>query len=113
AAGHHHLMLDGSPGAGKTMLAKAMPSLLPDLGLDEALEVTAIHSVAGVLSPGRPLISRPPFVDPHHTSSPAAVVGGGSTVIRPGAASLAHRGVLFLDEAGELPARVLDCLREP
>ncbi|PSL01186.1 magnesium chelatase family protein [Haloactinopolyspora alba] len=113
AAGHHHLLLDGPPGAGKTMLARRLPTVLPDLSTDESLEVTAIHSVAGVLAPDRPLIVRPPFADPHHTSSPAAVVGGGSRVIRPGAASLAHRGVLFMDEAPEFSPRVLDSLRQP
>ncbi|MBB5789939.1 magnesium chelatase family protein [Jiangella mangrovi] len=113
AAGHHHLLLTGSPGSGKTMLARRLPSLLPDLSLDESLEVTSIHSIAGVLPPGRPLIVRPPFADPHHTSSAVSIVGGGSRVPRPGAASLAHRGVLFLDEAPEFPPRVLDSLRQP
>ncbi|TDC57065.1 ATP-binding protein [Jiangella ureilytica] len=113
AAGHHHLLLTGSPGSGKTMLARRLPSLLPDLSLDESLEVTSIHSIAGVLPPGRPLIVRPPFADPHHTSSVVSIVGGGSRVPRPGAASLAHRGVLFLDEAPEFPPRVLDSLRQP
>ncbi len=113
AAGHHHLMLDGPPGAGKTMLARRLPGLLPDLSTDESLEVTAIHSVAGLLPPDRPLIVRPPLADPHHTCSTAAVVGGGSRVIKPGAASLAHRGVLFMDEAPEFAPRVLDSLRQP
>jgi magnesium chelatase family protein len=113
AAGHHHLMLTGPPGAGKTMLARRLPSLLPDLSIDESLEVTAIHSVAGVLPVDRPLIVRPPFADPHHTSSPASVVGGGGRIIKPGAASLAHRGVLFMDEAPEFSPRVLDSLRQP
>ncbi|SDU77228.1 YifB family Mg chelatase-like AAA ATPase, partial [Jiangella alkaliphila] len=99
AAGHHHLLLSGTPGSGKTMLARRLPSLLPDLSIDESLEVTSIHSIAGVLPPGRPLIVRPPFVDPHHTSSLVSIVGGGSRVPHPGAASLAHRGVLFLDES--------------
>jgi magnesium chelatase family protein len=113
AAGHHHLLLTGPPGAGKTMLARRLPGLLPDLTTDESLEVTAIHSVAGVLPPDRPLVTRPPFVDPHHSASIVAVVGGGSRVLRPGAASLAHRGVLFLDEAPEFSPHVLDGLREP
>jgi magnesium chelatase family protein len=113
AAGHHHLMLDGPPGAGKTMLARRLPGLLPDLSTDESLEVTAIHSVAGLLPPDRPLIVRPPLADPHHTCSTAAVVGGGSRVIKPGAASLAHRGILFMDEAPEFAPRVLDSLRQP
>jgi magnesium chelatase family protein len=113
AAGHHHLLLTGSPGSGKTMLARRLPSLLPDLSLDESLEVSSIHSIAGVLPQGRPLIIRPPFADPHHTSSAVSIVGGGSRVPRPGAASLAHRGVLFLDEAPEFPPRVLDSLRQP
>jgi magnesium chelatase family protein len=113
AAGGHHLLLVGSPGAGKTMLAERMPGLLPDLPLADALEVTAVHSVAGVLPPGQPLLVRPPFQEPHHTATVAAVVGGGSGVARPGAASLAHRGVLFLDEAPEFRVGVLDALRQP
>ena len=113
AAGHHHLMLTGPPGAGKTMLARRLPGLLPDLSTDESLEVTAIHSVAGVLPVDRPLVTRPPFADPHHTASVAAVVGGGSRLIRPGAASRAHLGVLFVDEAPEFAPHVLDALRQP
>lgn len=113
AAGHHHLMLTGPPGAGKTMLARRLPGLLPDLSTDESLEVTAIHSVAGVLPVDRPLVTRPPFADPHHTASVAAVVGGGSRLIRPGAASRAHLGVLFMDEAPEFAPHVLDALRQP
>ncbi len=113
AAGHHHLMLGGVPGAGKTMLAQRLPGLLPDLSAEESLEVTAIHSVAGVLPPHQPLVTRPPFAEPHHTASAAAVVGGGSRQIRPGAASVAHRGVLFMDEAPEFSITVLDALRQP
>lgn len=113
AAGGHHLLMLGPPGAGKTMLASRLPSLLPDLEPTEALQVTAVHSLAGALPPGAGLVERPPFVDPHHTASPAAVVGGGAGVPRPGAASLAHHGVLFLDEAPEFETRVLDALRQP
>ncbi len=113
AAGGHHLFLLGPPGAGKTMLASRLPDLLPNLELDVALEVTALHSLAGRLPEGRGLVVRPPFVDPHHTASAAAVVGGGVGLPRPGAASMAHGGVLFLDEAPEFPARVLDALRQP
>ncbi|HKG51081.1 MAG TPA: YifB family Mg chelatase-like AAA ATPase [Actinomycetales bacterium] len=113
AAGGHHLLLLGPPGAGKTMLARRLPGLLPDLEPEAALEVTAVQSLAGVLPPGAGLVVRPPFVDPHHTASPAAIVGGGTGVPRPGAASRAHRGVLFLDEAPEFDARVLESLRQP
>jgi magnesium chelatase family protein len=113
AAGGHHLLLVGPPGAGKTMLAARLPGLLPDLELDQALEVTAVHSVAGTLDPSAGLIRRPPFEDPHHTTTVAALVGGGSGLPRPGAASRAHRGVLFLDEAAEFSARALEALRQP
>jgi magnesium chelatase family protein len=113
AAGAHHLLLEGAPGAGKTMLAERLPSILPMLDGTQALEVTAIHSVAGVLPTGAGLISRPPLQSPHHTSSMAALVGGGSGLGRPGAASLAHRGVLVLDEAAEFKPTVLDSLRQP
>ncbi len=99
AAGGHHLLLVGAPGAGKTMLASRLPGILPDLTESEAVEVTAVHSVAGVFDPGAGLVHRPPYEDPHHTATPAAIVGGGSGLPRPGAASRAHRGVLFLDEA--------------
>jgi magnesium chelatase family protein len=113
AAGGHHLYLKGPPGAGKTMLAERLPALLPPLTRAEALEVTAVHSVAGVLPPGRPLIAGPPYCAPHHSTTMPAIVGGGSGMPRPGAVSLAHRGVLFLDEAPEFPVRVLDALRQP
>jgi len=113
AAGGHHVFFEGPPGAGKTMLAERLPGLLPDLGPEEALEVSAVHSIAGVLSADQPLVTRPPFLDPHHTSSIASIVGGGSRVIRPGAMSLAHRGVLFLDEAPEFAGHVLEALRQP
>jgi magnesium chelatase family protein len=113
AAGSHHAFLLGDPGTGKTMLAARLPGLLPKLDYDAALEVTAVHSVAGVLPAECPLIMRPPFRDPHHTTSVAALVGGGSGMARPGQASLAHRGVLFLDEAPEFASGVLDALRQP
>ena len=113
AAGGHHLSLLGPPGAGKTMLAERLPTILPRLETEAALEVTSIHSVAGTLPAGRPLMTDPPFCGPHHTASKAAIVGGGSGVIHPGAASLAHRGVLFLDEAPEFGRDVLDALRQP
>src|SRR5579875_791250 len=113
AAGGHHLSLLGPPGAGKTMLAERLPRILPPLDTDEALEVTSIHSVAGQLSAARPLMTDPPFCGPHHTATKAAIVGGGSGIIHPGAASLAHRGVLFLDEAPEFGRDVLDALRQP
>ncbi|NLQ21222.1 ATP-binding protein, partial [Streptococcus pneumoniae] len=97
AAGRHHMFLHGPPGAGKTMLASRLPGLLPDLEPNDALEVSAVHSLAGFdLSGG--LVSRPPYVDPHHSASVASIVGGGPRVARPGAISCAHRGVLFLDK---------------
>ncbi|MUM16714.1 YifB family Mg chelatase-like AAA ATPase [Mycobacterium sp. CBMA271] len=113
AAGAHHLMLTGPPGIGKTMLAQRLPGLLPALTDDEALEVTAIHSVAGLLTAQQPLITQPQFVAPHHTSSVAALVGGGSGTAKPGAVSRAHRGVLFLDECAELSTSALEALRTP
>jgi magnesium chelatase family protein len=113
AAGAHHLMMTGPPGVGKTMLAQRLPGLLPPLSEAESLEVTAIHSVAGLLSGDTPLITRPPFVAPHHTSSVAALVGGGSGLARPGAVSRAHRGVLFLDECAEIGVSAMEALRTP
>lgn len=113
AAGAHHLMLTGPPGVGKTMLAQRLPGLLPPLSDGESLEVTAIHSVAGLLSDATPLITTPPFVAPHHSSSIAALVGGGSGMARPGAVSRAHRGVLFLDECAEIGVSALEALRTP
>ena len=113
AAGGHHLLLAGPPGAGKTMLAERLPGLLPPLDEQAALEVTAIHSIAGTLPSAAPLLTRPPFEAPHHSATMAALVGGGSGQIRPGALCRAHRGVLFLDETPEFPRAVLDTLRQP
>ena len=113
AAGGHHLFLTGPPGAGKTMLAERLPGLLPPLDEAAALEVTAIHSIAGPLPPEAPLVTRPTFEAPHHSATMAALIGGGSGQIRPGALCRAHRGVLFLDEAPEFPRAVLDTLRQP
>ena len=111
AAGGHHILLSGPPGIGKTMLAKRLPGLLPALSPEEALEVTAVHSLHGSLSRTAPLITVPPFVAPHHTVSVAALVGGGSGLAMPGLISQAHRGVLFLDEACEFDTPRLDSLR--
>ncbi|MER5277663.1 YifB family Mg chelatase-like AAA ATPase [Streptomyces sp. NPDC002809] len=113
AAGGHHLLLSGPPGAGKTMLAERLPAILPPLTRQEALEVTAVHSVAGILPPGEPLVSRPPYCAPHHSATMQSLVGGGNGLPRPGAVSLAHRGILFLDEAPEFSVRALDALRQP
>jgi magnesium chelatase family protein len=113
AAGGHHIALLGPPGAGKTMLAERLPSILPELDDDAALEVTALQSIAGVLPPDGRLVRLPPFQAPHHSASLAALVGGGSGLARPGALSLAHRGVLFLDEAPEIATATLQALRQP
>jgi magnesium chelatase family protein len=113
AAGGHHLLLTGPPGAGKTLLARRLPGLLPPLGSDEALETTRVHSAAGLPLPPDGLVQRPPFRAPHHSSSAVSLVGGGTAGMRPGEVSTAHNGVLFLDELGEFPAGVLDMLRQP
>ncbi|MEU3912388.1 YifB family Mg chelatase-like AAA ATPase [Streptomyces sp. NPDC029721] len=113
ASGGHHLFLSGPPGAGKTMLAERLPWILPPLTRQDSLEVTAVHSVAGILPPGEPLVSRPPYCAPHHSATMQSLVGGGAGIPRPGAVSLAHKGILFLDEAAEFSAKVLDALRQP
>jgi len=112
AAGSHNLIMSGPPGAGKTLLARSMPSILPGMTLDEALEVTRIYSVKGLLPPERPLVTSRPFRAPHHTTSHAGLVGGG-TWPQPGEISLAHRGVLFLDELPEFSTQTLEVLRQP
>jgi magnesium chelatase family protein len=112
AAGRHNMLLGGPPGIGKTMLARRLPSILPPLEEEAALEVTRIHSVAGLVDPDHPLIGYPPFRAPHHSASTAAIVGGGPR-LRPGEASLAHHGVLLLDELAEFQRPALEALRQP
>jgi magnesium chelatase family protein len=112
AAGRHHLLLFGPPGSGKTMAARRLPSIMPGLDREEALAVTRIHSIAGVLPADLGLVTRPPFRMPHHSASNEGIVGGGR-LLRPGEASLAHHGVLFLDEAPEFGMSLLQSLREP
>ena len=113
AAGGHHLLLVGPPGAGKTMLAHRLPGLLPALSREDAIEVTRIHSAAGLPLPQGTLVRRPPLRAPHHSASLVSLVGGGTSRMRPGEISCAHHGVLFLDELGEYPSAVLDTLRQP
>lgn len=113
AAGGHHCLFVGPPGAGKTMLASRLPGLLPNLDLDQALETTMVHSAAGVPLPAGGLVIRPPFRAPHHTSSPVSIVGGGSHTLRPGEISISTGGVLFLDELPEFAPSVIETLRQP
>lgn len=113
AAGGHHLLFTGPPGAGKTLLARRLPGLLPRLSAEEALATTRVHSAAGIELPDGGLVERPPFRAPHHGASSVALVGGGSSWLRPGEISLSHNGVLFLDELAEYPPAVLDALRQP
>lgn len=112
AAGSHNLLMSGSPGSGKTMMAKCMASILPPLELQEALELTKIYSVCGLLSPDEPLMTKRPYRAVHHTASPNGIIGGGTNP-KPGEITLAHRGVLFLDEMVEFPRQVLEVLRQP
>ncbi|MBI4849116.1 MAG: YifB family Mg chelatase-like AAA ATPase, partial [Nitrospirae bacterium] len=112
AAGSHNLLMIGPPGSGKTMLAKRIPTILPDMTFEEALQTTRIHSVVGILKPGQPLLATRPFRSPHHTLSDVAMVGGGQFP-KPGEVSLAHNGLLFLDELPEFKRNVLEVLRQP
>jgi len=113
AAGGHHLMLSGPKGAGKTTLAERLPGLLPDLTIEESLELTAIYSLSGGLPPGQAMLSRPPFRAPHHSASRTSLVGGGSGRIRPGELSRAHTGTLFMDEFPLFNADIIEALRQP
>ncbi len=113
AAGGHHLLMVGPPGAGKTMLARRLPGILPALDPAQSLAVTKIHSAAGLAIPAHELVHEPPFRDPHHSTTMVALIGGGAPTLRPGEVSCATHGVLFLDELGEFPPHVLDALRQP
>jgi magnesium chelatase family protein len=113
AAGGHHLLLSGPKGAGKTSIAERIPGILPDLTRAESLELTAVHSLAGILDPGSGMIVRPPYSAPHHDASKASLIGGGSGAVRPGAVSQAHAGVLFLDEFPLFRSDVIEALRQP
>lgn len=113
AIGGHHILLIGPPGAGKTMIAERIPTIMPALSIEQAIEVTAVHSIAGSLLQRSPVSLLAPIISPHHTTTRVAMVGGGSHVIKPGACSLAHHGVLFINEAPECASGVLDSLRQP